>query len=134
MIVVTAPAALPTLNALTFDASVLFFCVASTLAGPSSASMPASQRAWIQRHAEGRQLHLDRRSAWRTRQARAGIGIQAAIGAALLVTDRAAARELRAAAARRQGVRHRRHPHGGRRDAEVSYAKPDQWLPFFDAV
>ena len=136
LIVVNAPAALPTLNALTFDARVLLFCVASTLAaGFLVGILPALRSAGVDPGDTLKAASYTSTDGPRGGRARRVlVSIQAAVGAALLVTTGL----LLVSFVRLL------HVDKGFETAgiltvdvalpEISYAKPDQWLPFFDAA
>ncbi|HXI28023.1 MAG TPA: ADOP family duplicated permease, partial [Vicinamibacterales bacterium] len=136
LIVATAPAALPTLNAPTLDAHVLLFCAVSSLgAALVIGILPALRNASVNPgdtlKAAGYTSTDGRRGA---RARRVLVGLQAAIGVALLVmTGLLLVSFVRLV-----------HVDKGFDTAGIltldlatpdsSYAKPDQWLPFFDAV
>jgi hypothetical protein len=136
LIVVTAPAALPTLNALRFDARVWLWGLASTLAaGFLVGILPALRSAHVNPGdtlKAGSYTSTDGPRGARAR--RVLVGIQAAIGAVLLVTTGL----LLVSFARLLHVSKGFDTAGiltlDLAPPDSSYAKPDQWLPYFDAV
>jgi putative ABC transport system permease protein len=136
LIVTTAPAALPTLNALTLDARVLLFCVASSLGtGFVIGILPALRNASANPGDTLKAVSYTSTDGPRgTRVRHVLVGMQAAIGVTLLVTTGLLLVSF---------VR-LRHVDKGFDTAgiltldlampESSYANPDQWLPFFDDV